>query len=133
MPKLILILLLLAALGLWALLRRRLPPHDRLIALGFLLALVAVLFFSVRLVGSVIYWSDPTHQAMTPEPWMSPGFLERSWDLPPESLASVIGIDPAETRGRSLAEIARDQGETVEELIARIEASLPTPPGKAAP
>lgn len=122
-------LLLAAALILWLWLRPRLRPRDRLVGLGFLLAVAVVIFFAVRLIGSALYWADPAHQAMPPAPWMSPGLIERSWQLPPLSLAPVIGAPPEDTRGRNLTEIARMRGEPVEALIARITAALPAAPG----
>lgn len=127
----LIVLLLTAVLSLWLWLRPRLRPRDRLTGLGFLLAVAVVIFFAVRLIGSAVYWADPAHHAMPPAPWMSPGFIERSWHLPPKSLAPVVGAAPEATRGRNLTEIARMRNEPVAALIARISAALPDAPGGA--
>lgn len=109
--------------GLW--LARRVQRRDWPIAAGLLLAVALTVYFGFRLVDRSLYWANPDHYAMTPQPWMSPGMIERSWQLPPRSLAPVIGIDPGQGKGKSLDDIARQRGEPVEALIARIQAALP--------
>lgn len=130
---LLLILLLCVAFGLWLIVRRRLARRDRIIGLIFVLSGAVALFFAVKLVGALIFWSDPVLHPVTPEAWMSPRYIEHSWNLPPRTLAPLIGVAPEEIGRRSLAEIARLQDEPVADLIARIEASLPPHPGLGAP
>lgn len=125
--NLIFALLVTLAVGFW--LYRKVRRQDRLIAAAFLLAVALSSFFGFRLVDRALYWANPAHHGMAPEPWMSPGLIEHSWHLPPQSLAPVIGIAPDQARRRSLTEIADMMGEPVDRLIARIRAVLPETPG----
>lgn len=111
------------AVGMW--MRKHLHRRDWPIGAVFLVAVALSGYFGFRLVDRALYWANPAHHAMTPEPWMSPRMIERSWDLPPRSLVGVIGMQPEQTKGLSLADIARRNGEPVEVLIARITKALP--------
>lgn len=111
------------------------PPHrarprppwqrPRLVALAFLLALALCLFFLARLIGFALFWANPDHRNMPAEGWMTPGFVERSWDLPPQSLAPVIGSGPQRFRHQSLDDIARALGQPTPALLDRVNRALP--------
>ena len=107
--------------------RRPLPlwrvarAHPVLAGLS-VLALVVCLMFVLRL-GMLLWTGGPEAWANHPvEGWMTPGFLVRAHDLPPDALAQVLGAEPAALRGKPLAEIARDQNRPLPDLIAAIEA-----------
>lgn len=105
----------------------RLWRDNRLALIGFCMALTLVAFFAVRLVVQTIYWSNPAHIHQMPEGWMTPGYVERSWHMPPRALAGVLDITPGPgQRGRTLAEIAADQGIPLDELMARLNDHLST-------
>lgn len=99
----------------------RLRPRHLLIA-GFVLALVLVALFAARLTFGVIYWN--ANQSRPIEPWMPVGYVARSWDVPPETLAEALGLEPGALPRRSLERIASEQGLPVEVLIARLEAAI---------
>lgn len=89
---------------------------------GFILALVLVVFFAARLTFGVIYWN--ANQSRPIEPWMPVGYVARSWNVPPKTLAEALGLEPGALPRRSLERIASEQGEPVEVLIARLEAAI---------
>ena len=117
----------------------RLWRDQRAVLIAFVLALGLTLFFGGRMVLRAIYWADPEHRQQAPEPWMTPGYLARSWHLPIAEVDAILGI----SNGRALTAperppleaIARAQGLPVQGLIARLTTELPAraAAGKAAP
>lgn len=123
----------LAVLGGFAL-RGRVRRADRPVAAAFLLALALAGFFGFRLVDRALFWMAPSHQRMTPAPWMTLGFIERSWRLPPRSLRDVVlAPDEAGPRGRTLERIAKDRGVPVAQVIAEVTAAVQRAAPAAAP
>ncbi|AOZ69628.1 hypothetical protein LPB142_10120 [Rhodobacter xanthinilyticus] len=104
---------------------RRLWREQRLAMIGFGLALGLMVFFGARTVSRALYWADPAHLRQTPEPWMTPGYIARSWHLPNGALVDLLGA-PQEGKGRQrLADIARARGIPVEVLIDELTRALP--------
>lgn len=91
---------------------------------AFLLACAVTLFFAGRLVFFTAYWA--THREMPVAPWMTVGYIARSWGLDPRALDAASGLPEPEVKNRpqSLAEIARDRGVPVDEVIAEVEAAV---------
>lgn len=114
--NLIFAIMLTVAVGLW--LRPHVYRRDWPIAAAFLVAVALTGYFGFRLVDRALYWTDPAHQHQAPEPWMTVGYLARSWQMPPHMLAGAIGIGDGSMRGLRLSEIAEAQGIAVEDLIA---------------
>ena len=93
---------------------------------AFLLACAVTLFFAGRFTVYTIYWA--THREVPVEPWMTVGYVARSWGLDPRELDLAAGLPLPEEKGRPqpLAEIARDRGVPVAEVIAEVEAAVAT-------
>ena len=91
---------------------------------AFLMACAVTLFFAGRLIFFTAYWA--THQEMPVEPWMTVGYVARSWGVEPRQLGAEAGLPLPEVKGhpQPLAEIARDRGVPVETVIAEVEAAL---------
>lgn len=91
---------------------------------AFLLACAVTLFFMLRLVVQTVYWQ--THREVPVEPWMTVGYVARSWNLDPRELDAKAGLPLPEAKGhpQPLAEIARDRGVPVAEIIAEVEAAV---------
>lgn len=87
-------------------------------------ALAASLFFAVRLAAFWIYWADPAHRDQEIQPWMTPGYVAHSWDIPREVMVEALGPPSRDGRRRSLEEIAQDRGESVADLAAAIRAAI---------
>ena len=91
---------------------------------AFLLACAVTLFFAGRFVAYSVYWA--THQEVPVEPWMTVGYVARSWGLEPRALDAEAGTPMPQVKGhpQTLEEIARDRGVPVDEVIAEVEAAV---------
>ncbi len=99
--------------------------HPILSAL-FALALIGLVVFSGGFLRQALYFSDPAHRNQTLEGWMTPGYVGKSWDLPPPMVRDSLQLDETmKPRGRPmmLSEIAALQGVTLADLQARVEAA----------
>ncbi|MGP6088947.1 hypothetical protein [Antarctobacter jejuensis] len=104
---------------------RRLWQEAPVLTLGFVAALLLILFFSGRLIMGAIYWGDPAHQDVPLGPWMTPRFVAMSWRVPPEVVEGTLQLN-RETRGRrvTLDQLAAERGMPVSELIKDLEAAI---------
>ncbi len=91
---------------------------------AFLLACAVTLFFAGRFVFQTAYWA--THQDEPIRPWMTVGYVAKSWDLDPRKLDAVAAMPLPEAKGRPqpLSEIAADRGVPVEDVIDDVEAAI---------
>lgn len=101
---------------------KRLDGRPVLLRLAFLLTLALALAFAVRLGFGVLYWN--ANQTRPIEPWMPIGYVSRSWDVPPETLAQALDIELGSLPRQSLERIAAQQGVPVTDLIARLDAAI---------
>lgn len=100
--------------------------HPRLFS-AFLLAAALTLFFALRMTVSAIYWSDPAHRNETVRPWMTVGYIARSWNLDPHEIDTLAGLPiPEHGRPQPLSSIAGDRGVPVADIIAEVEAAIAT-------
>ncbi len=90
---------------------------------AFLLAAALTVMFTIRTIVFTIYWANPAHKDQAIEPWMTPRYLAYSWDLPPEEVATALGVELGTSRRVSLAEITAKNGISLEEIEARIRAT----------
>ncbi|KEO51668.1 hypothetical protein [Thioclava pacifica] len=108
---------------------RYLCAHHKIASLGFILAVVLALFFGGKFVTRAIYWSDPAHRHQSPEPWMTPGYIAKSWHLRIEEVDAILGIENGPElvgSGRpTLDRIAKVTGQPVEELLRKLSLGLP--------
>lgn len=91
---------------------------------AFLLACAVTLFFAGRFTVYTVYWA--THREVPVEPWMTVGYIARSWGLDPRALDTAAGLPPPEVRGhpQPLSEIARERGVPVAKVIEEVEAAV---------
>lgn len=94
--------------------------RHRFAALLLAVALAAMVWMGAGFVREAIYFADPAHQRQDLEPWMSPRYVGKSWDLPPEVIIAIMEIEPGQGR-RTLADVSADLGITIEELQKRVE------------
>ena len=96
---------------------RFLWEHHKPTLLLILAAILVAVFFAGRFVVHAIYWQQVYDTDPILEPWMTPRYISKAWDVPLESFGAIL--DTSETKRRpSLADIARAQGRPVEDLIA---------------
>jgi hypothetical protein len=93
---------------------------------AFLLACGLTLFFTGFTVYRAVYWAN--HREQPVSAWMTVGYIGRSWGLDPRQIDAVAGLPLPEVRGHplTLAEIARDRGVPVAEVISEVEAAIVT-------
>lgn len=98
--------------------------HPWLVS-GLAVATILSLFFAVRFAIGVAYWT--AHQNEPVQPWMTVGYVGKSWGIDPRRIDSAAGL-PGTRRGHPvpLAEIARQRGVPVETVIREIEAAITT-------
>jgi hypothetical protein len=91
---------------------------------AFLLACVLTLFFAGSFAYRTVYWA--VHAEEKVEPWMTVGYIARSWDLNGREIDRVAGLPLPEVKGRPqpLSEIARDRGVPVSDIIDEVEAAI---------
>lgn len=97
--------------------------HPKLFA-AFVLALVLALFFAGRIVVRAVYWSQHREEAVAP--WMTVGYVGRSWRLDPRAIDAEAGLPPPEGRPLTLEQIAADRGVPVAQVIVEVEAAIAT-------
>jgi hypothetical protein len=91
---------------------------------AFLLACAMTLFFAGRSVVQTIYWANHRDEAV--RPWMTVGYVARSWGLDGREIDALAGLPLPEVKGhpQTLAEIAADRAVPVAEVIAEVEAAV---------
>jgi hypothetical protein len=104
--------------------RHVIREHPVLAGLGAL-ALVVCAAFLLRL-GVLLWTGGPEAWATRPvEDWMTLGYLIRVYDIAPEALADLFGVDPRGLQGRPLRDITRDLGLPLPDLLRAVEALRP--------
>ena len=101
---------------------RHLWLTHRFALMAFIVALCALGFFGVRTISSTIYWMDPDHQNQALAGWMTPRYVMRSYQLPPDVLGPALFlVKDAAQRRISLDTIAAENGLTMDDLQIRID------------
>lgn len=97
---------------------RRHPWPTTILAAG----LVALIWFGGGFVSEVLYFSDPAHREQPLAGWMSPRYVAKSWELPPDVVADVMQLTPGH-RHTTLDHVVERLNITIEELQKRVEAA----------
>lgn len=95
--------------------------HPRLV-LAFSVALALTLFFIGNIVVQAVYWAN--HRDEVVQPWMTVGYVGKSWGLMPHRIDEVAGLPQPKDRPMTLIEIATQRGVPVSEVIAQVEAAI---------
>lgn len=86
------------------------------------LATAIALFFAARFLVSVVYWS--AHHDAPIRPWMTMGYIGRSYHLNPRALDDAAGLPGPDGHPLTLARIAEQRGVPVDEIIRQVEAAI---------
>ena len=89
---------------------------------AFLLASAVALFFAVTSVLHLLAWSGRGHETVAP--WMTVGYVARSWDLDPREIDARAGLPQPQGHPFTLTEIALQRGVPVSEIILQVEATV---------
>ena len=96
--------------------------RNRLATAILAIALVAALFFAVRLGVYTVRWSDPARRDTPVAGWMTPGYVANSWKVPRGLVVDALGLDGP--RRITLDELAVETGIPVDTLIVQVEAAI---------
>ena len=103
---------------------RNLARRHPFLLSAFALALVATVFFSVRMAVFATHWNDPAYHVQEPEPWMTPRYISHAWQIPPEVIKPALGV-PDDLTGRpTLEAIAKARGVPVTVLLEEVAALI---------
>lgn len=100
----------------------RAARRPRWLIAAFGLALVLFIAFALHALWVV------THLDPSPGPvqaWMTPGYIMRTYGIPPEVMTQTLGLEPGSARGKTLEEIAAARGVPLEALLASVQAVVP--------
>ena len=95
---------------------------QRIAVILLLISALALGVFAVRFVRVTVYFNDPRHIQEPLEPWMTPRYVGRSYDLPPEAARKLFRLDTGAEGRPTMGRIARDMGLTLQELQALVRA-----------
>lgn len=108
---------------------RRLWRRRRGLLLATGIAALLALFFAGRFLLHVFVWEGRQDEPLAP--WMTLGYVARSYDVDRDDLAQALGLDRP---GRlSLAQIAARSGRTLPEVEAELRAAIARARGEPAP
>lgn len=94
------------------------------LTLTFALAVVLTLFFAGQFVARVIYWSNPDHRNQAVQPWMTVGYVARSWGLSGPEIDDLAGLPRPDGHPLTLQEIASQRGVPVAEVVKAVEDAI---------
>ncbi|MEO6300248.1 MAG: hypothetical protein ABIV25_10130 [Paracoccaceae bacterium] len=98
---------------------------HRFATTGFLLATAVTLFFLVRMASTAIYWANPAHHNETVKPWMTAGYIARSWHVDPRILDLLGGLPGPKDHGPwTIKQAADARGVEVSVVIAQVNKAL---------
>jgi hypothetical protein len=105
--------------------------HHPWLVLAFLLAASLSTFLAGRIVVRSVYWA--THREQAVAPWMTVGYVGRSWGLDPREIDRRAGLPPPDGRPLTLEDIARQTGRPVDEIVALVTETVATMQAETAP
>lgn len=99
--------------------------EKRVLLLVFCGAVIFLGYFGVRTISSTVYWMDPAHQDQPLAGWMTPRYIQYSYNLRPDHLRPALFLaQDAPFKRRNLDQIAADNDVTLTELQSRIDAAV---------
>jgi hypothetical protein len=97
--------------------------HNRYLLLAFVTVVGFAGFFGVRATSQFIYWSDPAHSDQSLAGWMTPRYVSRSYEIPPQVIQEALGMrSDAPMRRVSLDRLAAENDMTLDDMQAQLDA-----------
>lgn len=94
----------------------------------FAVAAVLTTFFIIRAVFFAFVWMDPNRGHHPIEPWMTPRYIARTYDIPRPEMQHILDLGPDETPREPLESLAEARGIAVQSLINAFNAYLDARP-----
>ncbi|WP_376872723.1 hypothetical protein [Albirhodobacter sp. R86504] len=103
----------------------RLWETQKPLVIVFSVACALALFFAGQMIARALYWADPAHVEILPEPWMTPGYIGRSWGVSRAQMVEILDLPELSKPPKTLEEIADERGIPVEDLLDDLMRALP--------
>lgn len=100
----------------------RLWRGHPVLTLAFALALVALGFFGARALTFAVTLAWRAEQPVAG--WMTPRYIQRTYDLPREDVAAILGVDQASEARMPVDALARASGRPLAEVLGALEAAI---------
>ena len=97
---------------------KKLWRHNRWLTLSFALTLTLALVFIIRAGVFFVYWQQ--HRDEPIEGWMTVRYVAHSYRVDPRIVHDAVGLPQTGPDRRPLVRIAREDGEPLDEMTARI-------------
>ena len=98
--------------------------------LGFTFAALLTVFFIGRALFFAFVWMDPERGMHPIEPWMTPRYIARTYDIPREEMQRILMLGPDETPRQPLETLAEARGVPVQSFIDQLDALILARPPK---
>ena len=99
--------------------------HHKLAIVALLVVVTLAGVFGVRSVSQMVYWSNPDKLDQPLQGWMTPRYVGRSYDVPPEVVQRAFDLErPTIPRRISLDTIAAEQEVSLSELQQRLDEAV---------
>lgn len=91
--------------------------QHKALTIAFSVALVVMLVFFFKLIATTVYWADVRHVDQPIAGWMTPRYVSKSWNVPPDIVAGVLALEKnGDGRRVTLDQISDLQDREVETL-----------------
>ena len=99
--------------------------HHKIAVAALIVVLTAAGVFGIKSAQQMMYWSDPAKADQPLQGWMTPRYVGRSYNVPPEVVQRAFALDdPGVPRRVSLETIAQSHGVTLTELQAQLDEAV---------
>lgn len=99
--------------------------RHKALSFAFSIAFVLTFVFLFRLTASAVYWSDPLHVDQPIAGWMTPRYVSKSWSVPPEIVANVLGLEKdGGARRITLDQIANKQKREFDSVVSDLDSAI---------
>lgn len=95
--------------------------HPYLVT-ALVIAGTLTMLFAVRFVAGAVYWA--AHHEEPIRPWMTVGYIGRSWKLSPRAIDQEAGFPPPQGHPLTLNDIALQRGVPVEQIIGEAQQAI---------
>lgn len=100
-------------------------PRPRWLTWALVATTALALVFAIKLGLTLLHWTAEPPQDPPLEGWMTPRFVARAWDVPPDVVARALEV-PQDGTGRriTLDALAQSRGQTLPDLVKALEAAI---------
>lgn len=99
--------------------------RHKALSFAFFVGCLLTFMFLVRFTASVVIWSDPARMDQPIAGWMTPRYVAKSWEVPPDVVAAALGLERGgSARRATLDHIADLQERNFDDLVQALESEI---------